>query len=154
MRHGQFLITTLLICSACATPIDSSADEAALREMVTAWDVAYNARDAEALVEYYAEDAVRMNANQPALMGIDAIKTSFVEEWEQSDWQGKDVVAAIHVTGDLATMRGTWSGTLRPSEGGEPIEDRGHWVASYRRQADGSWKAIWDIWTSELPPRP
>ncbi len=35
----------------------------------------------------------------------------------------------------------------------KPVEDKGSYVTVYKKQADGNWKAIEDINTSEVAPK-
>ena len=146
------LLTAALI-TGCQT--STTADEEAIREMVEAWDASYNGRDADAMAAQFTEDAVRMNPNAAALQGREAIRADFVAEWESGvlgrDAQGE--LSAIHISGDLAAVRGTWANTSI-SVDGEPFQDRGYWMAAYRRQDDGSWGCVWNMGTSALPPRP
>ena len=96
-----------------------------------------------------------MNANEPALQGREAIRAKFVEEW-RSGTVGTDsqsVIRDVHISGDLAAVRGTWTGTNIPTDG-ESFQDRGDWIGVFRRQGDGSWEFLWDMWTTALPPRP
>ena len=34
---------------------------------------------------------------------------------------------------------------------GKPVQDRGKYVEIFKKQADGTWKVIVDIWNSDLP---
>jgi len=54
-------------------------------------------------------------------------------------------------SGDLGYTRGTYTVTMTYSQTKKPIHDHGSYVTTYRKQADGSWKAVADIATSELP---
>ena len=51
-------------------------------------------------------------------------------------------------------MRGTFAGTVTPKAGSEPVQVKGKWMAVYKRQADGSWKAICDTYNSDDLPLP
>ena len=144
------LLTAALI-TGCQT--STAADEEAIREMVGAWDASYNGRDADAIAAQFTKDAVRMNANEAALHGREAIRAGFVAEWESGGRDNQGEISAIHISGDLAAVRGTWANTSIPVDG-EPFQNRGYWMAVYRRQDDGSWECWWNMGTSALPPRP
>ena len=145
------LLTAALI-TGCQT--STAADEEAVREMVAAFDAAFNTRDADALLAaVYTDESTRMSANEPTAQGRDAIRASFLAAWEAGESNVDNHVAEIHILGDLAAARGTWTARNVPSDGSEPYDDRGSWAGLYRRAADGSWKVVWDIWNSELPPR-
>ncbi len=152
----HYMVGTLLtaaLITGCQT--STAADEAAIRAIGEAFDAAYNSRDATALAAIFTDDAVRMIPNEEADQGREAIRAAFVAEFESgifgADSQGE--VRDVHILGDLAAARGTWSITATPTDG-EPFQDRGYWTAVYRRQDDGSWKVVWNIGASALPARP
>ena len=57
----------------------------------------------------------------------------------------------IEGRGDLAYVRGTYSITVRPPGASGPTKDTGKCIEIWRKQADGSWKVIRDIFKSDLP---
>jgi len=42
--------------------------------------------------------------------------------------------------------------TLTDAKRKKPVTDKGSYVTGYRKQADGSWKAVSDINVSEVAP--
>jgi ketosteroid isomerase-like protein len=54
--------------------------------------------------------------------------------------------------GDLATTRGSYTMTMTNPKTKKPVEDKGSYLTVYKKQADGGWKAIEDINTSEVAP--
>jgi uncharacterized protein (TIGR02246 family) len=118
------------------------------------WDAAQNAQDIEAMIALYAVDAVRMNAHMPALIGREAIQEEFLRGWSEADVETRNVVDDVIVSGDIATARGSWTATVTPKDGSEPLEQSGSWVSVMARQPDGSWLNVWDIWNEDVPPTP
>ena len=57
-------------------------------------------------------------------------------------------------SGDLAYTRGAYTMTATDPATKKPMNDHGSYVTTYRKQADGSWKAVMDIATSEVPVMP
>ena len=49
---------------------------------------------------------------------------------------------------------GTYEMTATDSATHKVINDHGSYVTTYRKQADGSWRAVADIATSAVPPTP
>ena len=105
------------------------------------------------MMALYTDGAVRMDPNVPPAVGKDAIRALFLEDWRLNEIVVANTVSDVRVAGELAVSRGTFAATITPRDGGDPIEDRGKWSATYERQADGSWKSIWEIWSSDLPPQ-
>ena len=133
--------------------VDIEADIAAIKALLDDFDVAVNAGDSEGLVaKNYAEDAVRMPFDEPMLRGKAAILAWFKKGAEQYTWQLDNVAEDIQVDGDLAYTRGTASGTRTLKAGGESFNIQSKWMAVYKRQADGSWKVIADIFNRDNPP--
>ena len=130
------------------------ADVAAIRASAEEFDRTNNTEDLEGLMATYADDAVRMPPNEPAWVGKAAIRAGFQADFEENDVQVENQVEEVQVSGDWAFARGTYAVTITPSEGGEPVEDNGKWMAIFQRQADGSWKDVRDMWSSDNPPMP
>jgi len=132
--------------------VDVEADITAIKGMLDQFDALLNAGEPEKLVSLnYAENAVRMPADEAMLRGKAAILAWFKEKDELYTHQLDNVVEDVKVDGDLAFMRGVNTGSLIPKDGGEPIPAIGKWVAVYKRQADGSWKVIADIYNRDNP---
>jgi ketosteroid isomerase-like protein len=135
--------------------VDVEADIRAIKALLDEFDVSLNAGDFERRVSlYYAEDAVRMPPDEPMVKGKAAILAWSKKGAELYTYQLDNVAEDVQVDGDLAFMRGTFSGTLTPKAGGEPITALGKWMAVYKRQVDGSWKCIADIYNSDNPLPP
>jgi uncharacterized protein (TIGR02246 family) len=111
-----------------------------------------NAGDAGKLVSgFYTEDATLLPPNAPLVRGADNIR---------GFWQGVLDAGAGDVTlettqvdasGDLAYGVGRYSFTM-PAEGGERGRDRGKYLVVFRRQADGSWRCVADMFSSDQAP--
>jgi ketosteroid isomerase-like protein len=60
----------------------------------------------------------------------------------------------IDVSGDMAVHYYAFDWTVSP-KGGSGTQEKGHGVHVLRRQADSSWKIVYDTWsTDSLPPPP
>lgn len=121
--------------------------------MLAEWYEAMNAQDLDVLVDHYEDGATLMAANWPAATGRDAIRELFRAQWEIGKARVTGEAQEVYITGDFAILRGSAAVTVTPGDGSEPFDDISSFVEVYRRQPDGSWKSIWDIWNSTLPPR-
>ena len=57
----------------------------------------------------------------------------------------------VRVAGGFAVAKGTFDGTSTPKAGGAAVPVKGKFVTLYERQGTGPWKAVWDIYNSDLP---
>ena len=110
------------------------------------------AKDAQRLTTaFYAEDAQLLPPHQAAVVGLPAIQRMF--ETLIADGL-RDLILRTHkveVSGDLAYGVGTYQMTIAPSADTE-IKDEGKYVVVYRRQKTRQWRAVADIFNSNLPP--
>jgi ketosteroid isomerase-like protein len=100
----------------------------------------------------FLEDAVIYPPNQAAVIGRSAIRA-----WlEKSPSITQFTLNNEKVEGreDLAYVRGTYTMTLTPPNSSEPVKDIGKYVTVLRRQPDGSWLCVVDMFSSDLPAAP
>ena len=109
------------------------------------------AKDADGLVDaFYAEDAQVLAPNQPVIAGKAQIRPFIRGLIDAGLTEMTLDPSLISGSGDLAYSVGKYRMTLHPA-GADRIEDKGKYVVVYRRQADGSWRAVADIFNTNLP---
>jgi ketosteroid isomerase-like protein len=127
----------------------SEADRTAIRQICSEnYAKLVNAKDFKGAAALYAEDAIVLLPNQAAVQGKAAIQAWMEAPPPISNFQVQTL--EIEGRGDLAYERTTYSMTVTPA-GAAPIEERGKGLSIWRKQADGSWKCLRDIWNSDLP---
>ncbi len=62
-----------------------------------------------------------------------------------------NIAQDVVVSGDWATVRGTYTATFTPAAGGGPISESGKWMSFFKRQSDGTWKVMCNIWNRDTP---
>jgi len=162
MSHAFRPVAVLaaLALAACAPapspePPDLSGEAAAaVRAEVDAWAAQAAAKDADGFVSKDADDAVVMFEQAPDLNGIAAIREALPAMMQDPAFSlsfgATDVVASR--SGDLAYETGRYEMTV-PGPDGSPVPSNGHYVAVWRKQADGTWKCVVDAPLSD-PPAP
>ena len=146
------LALTVACAAACAPKVNDPADMQAIKDTGPAYDKFANASDAASLAsEFYAPDGIRMDPNQPASAGTAAIRATLEKSYAQSTENVRNVIDDVRVAGAFAMAKGTFEGTSTPKAGGAAVPVKGKFVTLYERQANGSWKAVWDIFNSDLP---
>ena len=116
------------------------------------WLDAMTANDAAALAQLVTSDVILMPPHQPPVTGREGVVDWFSDVVKQA----RTVAVAVPqreviVSGDVAIERGTFTWKVAPTASPSQIEDRGNFLAIWRRQADGSWKVERQIWNSTLP---
>ena len=67
-----------------------------------------------------------------------------IQEW-------KPTILAIEGHNELAYVHGAYQMSLTPPGAAAPVGDKGKYVEIWKKQRDGSWKVILDVWSSDLP---
>ena len=143
------LFSLAFVCLAAAADTQT---EQALRDLDAKWSAAAGAKDVDKTVSYYAEAAMVMPPNASAATTKEAIRSAWKEMLTTPgaaiSWKATKVEVAK--AGDLAYVSGTYEETMTDASG-KPAKDRGKYVEIFKKQADGTWKVVADIWNSDLP---
>jgi uncharacterized protein (TIGR02246 family) len=152
-RTTTVLVIGALALAGCNKAVESKVDTAAIEKQIrdneAKWMAAYNSHDAAALASNYAEDAVLANPDTPLVSGLDAIRketAGFAADPNLKIDFSSDRVG-VAASGDLAYSRGHYSMTYTDPDTKKPADSTGHYLTVYRKQADGSWKAVEDFVT-------
>ena len=121
-----------------------------IRAADQAWLKAFAAGDLERSVSFCAEDCEVLPEHAPLAKGREAIRELF-RGWLKPGMKISWIPDRIDVSGDLGFSSGTYEMSF-DDQAGKGISDRGKYVIVWKKQADGSWKAVRDISNSDLPP--
>ena len=137
-----------------APPDTHDADVKAISEIEAQWSKATAANDVEKSVSYYADDAVLMTPGMDAVQGKPAISAAMQTMAKDPAFSLRFQTSKADVakSGELGYTWGTYQLTATDSSTHKVINDHGSYVTTYRKQADGSWKAVADIASSAVPP--
>ena len=147
-------LSVLALLAACSTTMTGGGDaESAIRAADPPFASAMSRNDMATVMRYYADDAVLLPPNAPAMHGKTAI---------QQFWSGMLAAGKVNLTltpdtvlssGDLATEVGHYDVTITPPGAGA-IQDKGKYSVTWRRQADDNWRIAVDMFSSDNPPPP
>jgi ketosteroid isomerase-like protein len=135
-----------LVSFEARTAEQQAADEKALAAGATAWVEAFNAKDIEAMTSYYAEDAVLLPPDAPAIFGRDAVLAT-VQEMFASGLGIELEDLEIKVENDLGYKAGRYR--LLSEDG--TLVDRGKYIEIWTK-VKGTWVLHRDIWNSSVQP--
>ena len=100
---------------------------------------------------YYAETATLLAANEPAIKGLPAI-TKFMNTFPPITAFAPKI-ETIDGEGGTAYVKGTYEMTIQATPQ-LAMNDKGKYLEVWKRQANGSWKALYDSFSSDLPMTP
>jgi ketosteroid isomerase-like protein len=157
--HISFLLVFLLLfaltgCQRQSTTIADtrSADEATLKNLDAEWSKAAGAKDVDKTASYYSDDALVLPPNMPAIQGRQQSRAMWQGMFGVPGFGGGWKVSKVEVarSGDLAYLTGTYE--LRETDAsGKPTTDKGKYLEIWKKQADGNWKCVVDMFNSDLP---
>jgi uncharacterized protein (TIGR02246 family) len=132
---------------------DTKAIEQALQANEARWNRAYAEHDAKALASMYADDAALANPGEELVRGKAAIEQATAAFAADPNLKVAFEANRIQVarSGDLAYTRGRYTMTMTNPDTSKPETSTGHYLTVWRKQADGSWKAVEDFVTPGGP---
>ena len=97
----------------------------------------------------FSDDAELMPPNRPSVIGRERIAAF----WQEMFGRGLNKIllntTCVDISDELAQARGQYAFTF--SHNGEVSHDKGKYLLTYRRQGDGEWKVVTDMYSSDMP---
>lgn len=144
------------VLSACGTPQDDrpslDADLAAIAAFNQRYLQSINDGDIETLSNLTTEEHVMLAPNRVPIVGKEANDAANRRVFELFDIDETWTPVETVVAGDWAWQRGTYTVAATPRAGGAARNTSGNFLRIYRRQEDGSWRMIRDMFNSDHPP--
>lgn len=141
------------LMSGCASqppaPVDTAADQTALKEITATWFRSYNAGDADTAAALYAEDAVLMPPHAPVARGRVAIRAFIAKDSADTKAAGLKLVNGEETAG----VNGDWgwnSGSYTVQDGSGKSVDSGSYL-SVSHKVSGKWLYVRDTYNSDQP---
>ncbi len=158
LRNGFVIagVTLAALAAGCASPPaaqsdTSAADIQAVRDVEAAWVKDAATKDADKFAGYFAEDASGLYPGSPILNGKQAIKAWAAPLLADPNFALTFQSSRVEASkgGDLVYTQGTYTMTASDPKTKKPMTDKGKYLTVYRKQADGSWKALADTFNSD-----
>ena len=151
MKKLLLIFTVLLGIYGCARQsVDQEAEAEKIMELSREWAKSAQTTDIEKVLSYWSDDAVVMAPGQPATIGKEALRkmlemNATIPGFEVN-WEPK--AAYVSESGDLAYSIGVNYMKMLDSLGNKiTIFHKG--VEVWKKQDDGSWKCIVDIFNQD-----
>ena len=126
--------------------VKEGADYEAQKELLNNFVEAWLMEDAEGCASLYENEAIYMIPGVPILEGYNSILDSYKKQFSiPRDYKVtmQEPVVEVLPMGDWAMVRGT--GNSKEINNGVSQTKTYKWIILSRKQKDGSWKIVWDI---------
>lgn len=117
----------------------------------TQWSKAAESRNILNVMSFYADNASILPPNAEMVSKTPDMRkvwTDMLTPATTLTWTPGNVEVAS--SGDVAYDQGFYLMTTQVAKG-KPVLDRGKYLKVWQKQTDGSWKAVADMWNSDLP---
>ena len=111
------------------------------------WNQQFKSKDTEALVDHYADDAFFYATGEKPANGSTAIRQIYADASTDPAFEVQFASDKMDVagSGDLAYSRGKFDEKFTDKKTNKVMAGSGSYVTVYKKQADGSWKAVEDF---------
>ena len=153
------VMALFMLASGCTSPATNAESEVAgmsavkskIQEKETAFAAAATARDTEAIGAFYAEDAISMAEDKPAISGRDGIRQDFVEGYAQRPAGSVTTYEVFDVYGSEDQVTETGKTTIKNPEG--KVIYTGKYMAVWEKR-NGEYVCMRDISNGDAPQAP
>jgi ketosteroid isomerase-like protein len=146
---------TLTGCAAShAKKPSTAADEAAITEFNKVYLKAINDGDSATLASLTTAEHIMIAPGRPPIVGKEANDAANARAAQMFKIEETWAPQETFISGDLAYQRGTFTVAATPKAGGATRNTRGTFLRIYKRQPDGAWRMVRDMFNSEQPAAP
>jgi len=140
----------LLPSARSVTVTDVGADAKLLAKLDDDWSKVAATKDADKVAAFYADDAVAYPPNEPVANGREAAKKVWATYLGLPDFaiSWKTVHAEVAASGDIGFTAGTYELSFKGPDG-KKVAEKGKYLCTWKKQKDGNWKAVHDMWNSD-----
>jgi uncharacterized protein (TIGR02246 family) len=152
VRNCIPIFTALMVsaCTAGSPAVDVDQEAAELMRISREWSDVAATGDMDAILAGWAEDAVMMAPGQPPIRGKAAIR-AYIEATGSipgSSIRWEPLEAHVAPSGDMAYLIERNQITWQDSTGTQ-VSESNKVVTVWRKQADGLWKNVIDMWNAD-----
>jgi len=151
--HSAALLMTCALSLAASGGSASAQDKADAKTQVLVtldndWSKAAEARNVEQVASFYADDAIAYPPGAPAAVGHKAAHDLWAQGFADPSYQVSWKTNGAAVDRTMGWTTGTYQESYKGPDG-KTVTSVGKYVCVWRKGADGTWKAIRDIWNPD-----
>jgi ketosteroid isomerase-like protein len=144
--------------AACETPRvkrpSAAQDAAAITEFNKRYLKAINDGDSATLASLTLPEHIMIAPGRPPLVGKEANDAANARVAQTFKIEETWSPVETFISGDLAYQRGTFTVAATPKAGGTTRNTRGTFLRIYKRQPNGEWRMVRDMFNSDQPATP
>jgi len=147
-------VLSLMLVNGChAAPTDSAQAVAAIRATDVQWNAAAAARDPARFASFYDADAVDIAPGLDPMHGPAAIQAGMAAAFNDPNFSLTFAADKVEIAaaGDMAYTQGHFTESETSPGAQAKLVQSGSYVTVYKKEVDGTWKAVADI-ASPGPP--
>jgi uncharacterized protein (TIGR02246 family) len=120
---------------------NTSAEEAAIRSVMSSYEAALNASDTAAVMPLYADDGIFMPQNSPSVIGKAAVRQAYDAVFKAITLSVKFAIAEVVVVApQWAFVRTNSAGTQKINATGATSREANQELFILRKGDDGQWR--------------
>lgn len=131
---------------------DHSSDIAAIMKADSAWDKASEAKSTDGWLSFYSDDAIMMPPGENVCKDKASRETSIKKMFATSGVSLRFQATKVEVSkmSDLGYAVGVYQWSSKDANG-KDYHETGKYCETWKKQPDGNWKCIVDIWNADMP---
>lgn len=141
------LFSLIVIALYCGPAMAAGADDAAIDKVRLDFNAAFNAGNAEQIAQIIDDGAIWLPFGKATLVGKEKITTHYANYFSRVRARFELKPGVIVSDTELAVVSGDFTRSDTPKASGTTKRVSGHYLLTLKKQADGSWKIIRDIWS-------
>lgn len=156
MRSHVQLGAPVLITLLAAASVVEGADPlptASLLAVDAEWEQAYAAKNLKKAATFCDDEASMLVPNAPIASGKTAVSKAMANDMASNDLTWHANKAGIARSQDLGYTSGVYAMKYKDASGNIKV-DNGKFLTIWKREADGTWKMLYDMFNSDLPLSP
>lgn len=132
------------------------ADVKAIRDLEAAQVQAFANKDVDKIGAYYDNNASAFFPDVPVVTGAAAIELAFKPFFADKNFSLTFAADKVDVakSGDLGYSQGAFTMIMTDPKTMKVLTEKGKYVTVFKKQADGGWKVVADIFNEDAPPAP
>jgi ketosteroid isomerase-like protein len=148
-----FLVFAAILAQGSSTTAASqTSTPVTLGKIRDAWVQDLHTKRLEPILKFYAPDAAFLQPTGERITGAPALRTLFQTIFATFDSDLTLHSQTFETSGDLAYDSGDFQESLTTIATGAKINSKGSYLIVFKRQPDGSWQIVQQVFTGVPPP--